>query len=74
MTSYFTENEIDAMYGCVLNAIDNLNAIKKELNKDFKAPWYILEKVEKIERFVRVIQNRAEDAQNRAIESEEDDV
>ena len=65
MTKYFSDNEVDTIYGCVLNAIDNLEAIKAELNKDFKAPWYILEKIERVENYVACITNRAADANER---------
>ena len=65
MTKYFSDNEVDTIYGCVLNAIDNLEAIKAELSKDFKAPWYILEKIERVENYVACIKNRATDANER---------
>ena len=62
MTKYFNDNQLETIIGCVLNAIDNLEAIKKEAEGDFQAPWYILEKVEKIENYVACIKNRAVDA------------
>ena len=62
MTKYFTENQIKTMYGCVIGAIDYLNAIRKELSGDFIAPWYVLEKIDYVENFVACIKNRAVDA------------
>ena len=68
MTRYFSDNEVNEMFNSVIGINDYLNAIKFELCKDFKAPWYILEKIEKVESLLNSIKYISQKANERTPE------
>jgi len=68
MTRYFSDNEVNDMFNSVIVINDYLNAIKLELCKDFKAPWYILEKIEIVESLLNSIKYISQTANERTPE------